>query len=84
MNALLDMGLEELRSRKEKYMITVSELKEACEKIEREFGSDTKVCIQLRNENGSLIDGAYCTSIFRDSEGNLFLSNHKFKKGSLE
>lgn len=84
MNALLDMGLEELRSRKEKYMITVSELKEACEKIEREFGSDTKVCIQLRNENGSLIDGAYCTDIFRDAEGNLFLSNHKFKKGSWE
>ncbi len=83
MNALLDMELEESRSRKNN-MITVSELKEACEKIEREFGSDTKVCIQLRNENGSLIDGAYCTSIFRDAEDNLFLSNHKFKQGNWE
>lgn len=65
-------------------MIKVSELKEACEKIEREFGSDSKVCIQIRNENGSLKEGDYLNDIFRDAEGNLFLSNHKFKKGSWE
>ena len=56
-------------------MITVSELKEACERIKREFGSDSKVCIKLRDEKSSLIDGAYCTDIFRDAEGNLFLSS---------
>lgn len=65
-------------------MITVSELKEACERIEREFGSDSKVCIQIRNENGSLKEGYYLNDIFRDSEGNLFLSNNKFKYGSCE
>ena len=65
-------------------MIKVSELKEACEKIEREFGSDSKVCIQIRNENGSLKEGDYLNDIFRDEEGNLFLSNHKFKKGRWE
>ncbi len=65
-------------------MIKVSELKEACEKIEREFGSDSKVCIQIRNENGSLKEGDYLNDIFRDAEGNLFLSNHKFKKGRWE
>lgn len=63
-------------------MITVSKLKEACERIEREFGSDSKVCIQIRNENGSLKEGNYCLDIFRDAEGNLFLTNHKFKRGS--
>lgn len=65
-------------------MITVSELKNLCEKIEREFGSDSKVVIQLRNENGSLIDGDYCIGVFRDADGTLFLTNHKFKHGSCE
>lgn len=65
-------------------MITVSELKEACERIEREFGSDSKVCIQIRNENGSLREGDYCIDIFRDAAGNLFLTNLKFKHGSCE
>jgi len=65
-------------------MITVSELKEACEKIEREWGSDSKVCIQIRNEDGSLINGDYCLSLFRDADGTLFLSNHKFKHGNCE
>lgn len=65
-------------------MITVSELREACERIEREFGSDSKVCIQIRNENGSLKDGDYVNDIFRNAEGTLFLSNHIFKHGSCE
>lgn len=65
-------------------MITVSELKNLCEKIEREFGSDSKVVIQLRNENGSLIDGDYCIGVFRDDDGTLFLTNHNFKHGSCE
>lgn len=65
-------------------MITVSELKNLCEKIEREFGSDSKVVIQLRNENGILIDGDYCIGVFRDADGTLFLTNHKFKHGSCE
>lgn len=65
-------------------MVTVSELKEVCERIEREYGSDSKVVIQIRNENGSLIGGDYLMDIFRDSSGTLFLTNHKFKHGSCE
>ena len=63
-------------------MVTVSELKEACERIEHEFGSDSKIVIQFRNDNGSLIGGDYLMDIFRDSSGTLFLTNHKFKHGN--
>jgi len=65
-------------------MITVSELKNACERIEREWGSDSKVCIQIRNEDSSLKDGDYCIDLFRDADGTLFLTNHKFKNGNCE
>lgn len=65
-------------------MLTVSDLKEACERIEREWGSDSKVVIQIRNDNGSLLGVGYLMDIFRDKDGTLFLSNHKFKHGSCE
>lgn len=65
-------------------MITVSELKEICETIEREYGSDSNVIIQYRNDNGSLVGGGYLIDIFRDSAGTLYLTNHKFKHGSCE
>lgn len=65
-------------------MITVSELKEACERIEREYGSDCSVCMQIRRDDGSLISGDYCIDIFRNEAGTLFLTNRKFKHGSCE
>lgn len=65
-------------------MITVCELKEACERIEREFGSDCLVCMQIRRDGGSLIAGDYCIDIFRNAAGTLFLTNHKFKHGVCE
>lgn len=71
-------------NRKERKMINVSELKTACERIEREFGSDSKVIIQMRNENGSLIKEDCLIDIFRDAGGTLYLTNHKFKHGSCE
>ena len=70
--------------RKENEMINVSELKTACERIEREYGSDSKVVIQMRNENGSLMKGKYLRDMFINAEGTLFLTNHKFKHGSCE
>lgn len=65
-------------------MITISDLKDACERIEKEFGSDSKVCIQIRKPDGSLLTGDYCIDIFRNAEGTLFLTNHKFKHGACE
>ena len=65
-------------------MITVSDLKNVCIAIENEFGSDSKVCIQLRDMHGNLIDGAYCIDMFCDNAGTLFLTNHKVKNSSCE
>lgn len=65
-------------------MITVSQLKEVCMKVEREYGSDSKVCIQIRDENGSLKEADYCLGLFGGEEGTLYLTNHKFKHGSYE
>lgn len=38
-------------------MITVSELKNVCETIEREYGADSNVIIQYRSDSGALIGG---------------------------
>lgn len=54
-------------------MLTVSDLKEACEMIEREYGSDGNVIIQIRDTEGSLINGTYAESMTRDSSGTLYL-----------
>lgn len=54
-------------------MLTVSDLKEACEAIEREHGSDGNVIIQIRDTEGSLINGTYAESMTRDSSGTLYL-----------
>lgn len=65
-------------------MITISELKDICEIIEREYGADSNVVIQVRNDNGSLIGGGYLIDAFRDSAGTLFLTNHKFEHGRCD
>lgn len=65
-------------------MITVSNLTKVCIAIEKEFGSDSKVCIQLRDTNGNLIDGVYCIDIFCDNAGTLFLTNQKVKHSQCE
>ena len=58
-------------------MLTVSDLKEACEAIEREYGSDGNVIIQIRDTEGSLINGTYAESMTRDSSGTLYLRGHR-------
>lgn len=65
-------------------MISVSELKEACEKIEREYGSDSKVVIQIRNEDGSSKYGGYALDMFYGNDGTLFLTNKPSKYGNYE
>lgn len=57
-------------------MLTVSDLKEACEAIEREHGSDGNVIIQIRDAEGSLINGTYAESMSRDSSGTLYLRGY--------
>lgn len=54
-------------------MLTISDLKEACEVIEREYGSDANVIIQIRDAEGYLINGTYAESMSRDSSGTLHL-----------
>ena len=60
-------------------MLSVTELKEACEFMEKEFGSDSKVCIQIRDDDGNIIEGAYAISVLRDDDGVLYLTNHAYK-----
>ena len=62
-------------------MMSISELKDICEVIEKEFGSDTNVVIQLYNDDGSLIHGAYAINCYRDNAGNLYLTNLLSKDG---
>lgn len=57
-------------------MLTISDLKEACEAIEREHGSDGNVIIQIRDAEGSLINGTYAESMSRDSSGTLYLRGY--------
>lgn len=58
-------------------MLTVSDLKEACEAIEREYGSDANIIIQIRDAEGSLINGTYAENMSRDSSGTLYLRGHR-------
>ena len=69
---------------KEKNMLTTGELENICKYINKEFGSDCPICIQIRNENGSLKEADYVVDFCNDKSGVLYLMNHKFKNGSCE
>ena len=58
-------------------MIAVGELKNICGSIEKEYGSDAKVILRIRGDEGSLIEADYCNYAAMDREGNLYLSNHE-------
>ena len=60
------------------------ELENICKYINKEFGSDCPICIQIRNENGSLKEADYVVDFCNDKSGVLYLMNHKFKNGSCE
>ena len=55
-------------------MISIGELKIITERIEREYGSDAKVCIQARTQYGELIDGGYVNYVFTGKDGTLYIS----------
>ena len=81
MNNAIELTFYGIRE-ENKTMLSVGELKEITESLEREYGSDTNVIIQFYNEDGSLNKGDYCTGFCNDKSGNLFLLNHKFKQGN--
>lgn len=59
-------------------MITVSELKAMCEKIEQEYGGNSDVYIQIRDDEGRLLERDYCRHMFHIlADGTLYLSNVK-------
>lgn len=65
-------------------MLTTGELEDICRNINKEFGYDCPVCIQIRNENGSLKEADYVIDFCNGSAGELYLMNHKFKNGDCE
>ena len=60
-------------------MINIGELKDICERVEREYGSDTNVILQIYSREGELIRVDYATGAACDHAGNLFLANGDFK-----
>ena len=58
-------------------MLSVGELKDICTKIEKEYGSDAGVCIQLYSKDNhcDFIDGDYVLSWNHNPDGTLFLTN---------
>lgn len=59
----------------ENRIITVSELKRACEKAEEKYGPDALVRLQLRDETGRLIEQDYCAGTFTKAYKLLVLAN---------
>lgn len=74
----IDVGVEKRREG-EHVMINVGELKDICEKIEEEYGSDANVILQMYSRDGELIRVDYATGATCDHAGNLFLANRDFK-----
>lgn len=61
-------------------MINISELKTICEMIEKEYGADSKVVLQMRNEETKELErGAYCQDLVVTPDGTLFMLNVKAK-----
>lgn len=61
-------------------MINIGELKDFCEQVEREYGSDTNVILQIYSRDGELIGADYVAGVAYDQAGNLFLTNKGFRK----
>lgn len=61
-------------------MINIGELKDFCEQVEREYGSDANVILQIYSRDGELIRADYVAGVAHDRAGNLFLANKGFRK----
>ena len=55
-------------------MLSVGELKNICANIEREYGSDTNVCLQFLDKEDHAKEAGYCLGFFETPEGNLYLT----------
>lgn len=56
--------------------ISVSELRSICEILEKEYGPNGTVVIQIRNESGEFVSGGFVYAHNYDSDGNLYLTNN--------
>ena len=54
-------------------MTTVGELIKAFEYVKREWGNDSKVVIQIRDESDYLINGAYVNKFAINHDGTVIL-----------
>ena len=62
-------------------MLSVGELKKACEHVEKEYGSDSNVILQIYDLSGRrLIVGANALSCGWGDDGTLFLTNTNDKE----
>lgn len=57
--------------------VTVSELKKACEEVEKEHGSDARVVIIAEDEEEGLNIQDYCYFVYQGIHGSLCLTNRK-------
>ena len=55
-------------------MLSIGELKNICENIEREYGSDSKVCLQILDKENHAKEAGYCLDFFVSKEGTLYLT----------
>ena len=56
-------------------IITTGRLEDICKRINAEHGYDSKVCIQIYDENGSLKIADYALSFSVAKDGTLYLTN---------
>lgn len=60
-------------------MLTVSSLKEVCEVMEKVFGLDANVTIQLPSKNSALREEYYQFDVYGKDRGTIYLSNNSFQ-----
>ena len=59
--------------------MNVSELRKICEYIEKEFGPDIEIRLQVRDLDGRLIDQDYCSDAFIRAYKLLVLGNYELE-----
>jgi hypothetical protein len=55
-------------------MLSIGELKNICSNIEREYGSDSKICLQILDKEDHVNEAGYCLACFTSKEGTLYLT----------
>ena len=56
-------------------MMTTGDLENICKSLNREYGQDTSICMQIYSENGHLDGGDYVIDFKVAENGTLFLIN---------